>query len=105
MTSHHDDPQLTEIADMLRAESRTQFGPGFADRVMRRIAEQRQPVFADVLASMFGRIAAAALILILLVGATTVWRARTSQPGRSPLDVALGLPEVSLEAAYALQAP
>ena len=54
---------------------------------------------------MFGRIATAALLVAVLVSATTIWRARTTQPGRKPLDIVLGLPEVSLESAYVLQAP
>jgi len=105
MSNDHEERELKEISDVLRQETRDRFGPGFADRVMRRVAEQKQPSFSDALGWMFGRIATAALLVAVLVSATTIWRARTTQPGRKPLDIVLGLPEVSLESAYVLQAP
>lgn len=83
------------------------FDAGFADRVMRRVAEggTRAPVrtirvatMTDSLQRMFARLAPLAAAATLLVGVMNVVGTRAS--GQPLLERVLGLPAVTVAAAY-----
>ena len=59
MTESHD-PQLE---DLLRTQGRGSFGPGFADRVMRRIEDEPNGWLDGLAPAAFARIAAVAVIV------------------------------------------
>jgi hypothetical protein len=92
-------------ARWIREHAARSFAPGFADRVMRRIAEERAAAgtglgagFDGAITALFPRLAAAALALIVIAGAYCLWGIED----RSPLEALVGLPTVSIEDAYDL---
>lgn len=93
--------ELHALAAAARAAARHSFGPGFADRVLERLArrvESRFPSFADMLAPLFYRVAGGALFLALAIGGYNV--VASSGPDQTPIEAALGLPSVTVESAY-----
>lgn len=88
----------TETERLVRTHARRSFGPGFADRVMERVAEDATSL---VLLPQFWRLATAAVTLtLLLIGYSVLWT--EAAEGQSFMEAALGLEPVSLESAYGL---
>ncbi len=103
------DQPLNERAalDRLRAMALpVDFDAGFADRVMVRLAHAAstsravQPPFSQQLSHVFSRIAPLAAAAILILATMNVVRSRASE--QPLLDRVLGLPTVTLAAAYSL---
>lgn len=92
---------MNELVSVVSTSARRSFGPNFADRVVEQLArrvESRFPSFADLLAPLFYRVAGAGLALTLAIGAYNV--VVVSGTDQTPLEAALGLPSVTVEAAY-----
>src|SRR5512144_504896 len=75
------------------------FAPGFADRVMGRLASQ--PSLADGLQRVFFRLAPLAAAAVLAISTVNLVTTRSS--GRPFLDRVLQLPAVDLAAAYTVE--
>jgi hypothetical protein len=92
-------PESSELAAMIRAARRDRFAAGFADRVMRRL--QLAPVISlgARLQRPFRWLVPAAVAAILVLGFLNVRAAGGT--GNNAIDAALGLPHVTLQAAYA----
>jgi hypothetical protein len=85
------------MEQLLRAAAPAQFDAGFDERVMRRLASMATPHWSATLERQFVRfapLAAAAVIALAFMNARNTG-------DRDFVDAALGLPEVSLAAAYA----
>ncbi|MBL0173649.1 MAG: hypothetical protein IPP90_23770 [Gemmatimonadaceae bacterium] len=74
------------------------FDPGFADRVMTRLAAPRR--FADELQTVFWRLTPLAVAAALLLATMNLLNTRTSQ--QSLVDRVLGMPTVTVATVYAL---
>jgi hypothetical protein len=83
----------------LQGNRASAFEPGFADRVMARVRAESEPAgLGAVLQRQFLRLAPAAFALLLMFSMRNLLSS-----DRRDLNAALGLPTVTLEAAYALQ--
>ncbi len=96
----------TEYQGMMRLQEvvadagHRSFGPSFADRVIERIGrggESRRFDLSDALASFFSRLAPVAVAVALGLG---IYNIAESGADQSPLEAALGLGPVTVEAAY-----
>ncbi|HEX6747290.1 MAG TPA: hypothetical protein VF092_08310 [Longimicrobium sp.] len=97
------DAEMRGVEALLRAQRRDAFAPGFAHRVMRRVRdEQAAPgaAFAAALQRQFLRLAPLAAAAVVALAA---WNLREADARQSPVDAALGLPAVTIEAAYSLE--
>jgi hypothetical protein len=90
------------VEAMLRDARQDAFAPGFAYRVMRRVRDERQApgaAFAAAMQRQFLRLAPlAAAALVALAG----WNLRSADARQTPVEAALGLPAVTLDAAWSL---
>ena len=97
------DGRAPRLGALLRASRADAFDPGFADRVMRRLASEGAAAgadaMADLLAHWFARLAPLAAAAAVLLAVANV--ARAGDERRTLVDAALGLPAVTLEGAYA----
>ena len=84
------------MARLRRLSDNPSFGAGFSDRVMSRLAAPR-PI-AEGLERVFLRLAPLAAAAAIILGAANLISSRAS--GQPLIDRLLGLPEVSLAAAY-----
>jgi hypothetical protein len=92
------------IEAALRASRADGFAPGFAWRVMRRLREaEANPAdaLARALQRYLARLAPVAAVLAALLAIHNLRAADARQP---TLDAALGLPAVTIDAAYSLDA-
>lgn len=97
----HDSNELeARLASLRELTGSADFDPGFADRVMSRLA--RQPSLGDELQVMFFRLAPLAAAAVLLLSTANLVATRSS--GRPFLDRLLQLPAVDLLAAYNAEA-
>lgn len=95
--------QEKEIIESLRqdikGEKETSFNPGFADRVMNAITNQRSEneteQFFDSLFVFFRPIAIAATVLIIIIAGYNM-----SSSGQYSVEGALGIPEVTVDDVY-----
>ena len=86
------------IERLVTEHARRSFGPGFADRVMRRVQEESAP-FEVLLVAQFRWLAAAAMLAAMALGAYSVLGPERYE-SQSTLEAALGLEPVSLETVY-----
>lgn len=95
--------RMARVEALVRETPRAGFRPGFAGRVVARIASAETPRrFSAALALAFRRLGPAALAIIL---ALLVHNLLTEGPeAQSALEAALGLQPVTLEVAYDLDA-
>jgi hypothetical protein len=100
-----DDVRIARVEALLRAGRHDAFAPGFAHRVMRRVrGEQAAPgaAFAAAIQRQFLRLAPlAAAAVVALAG----WNLRAADARQTPVEAALGLPAVTLDAAWTVDAP
>lgn len=89
------------IERLLRASRADRFAPGFADRVMHRMAARQATLLGPALQHTFKWLMPAAVAAILLLGFFNV---RNAGDSRTTLERALGLPQVTLAAAYSFDA-
>lgn len=95
--------QLTVRDDAERGTERTadtpaaHFAPGFADRVMHRVQQQRTPSLADALQPVFRRVASLAAAAVLFIAAFNVYSTRSAQ--QSLTERVFGLPAVTVASA------
>ncbi len=92
---------VQRISEGLQRTAADSFAPSFADRVMQGLAPQQAERFAslgDMLASLFARFAPVALGLVVILGVYNV--TTSSVEDQSPIEAALGLPEVSVNSAW-----
>lgn len=104
MRKEETDP-VDELTRHLREAADGRFAPGFADRVMDRIASEadiRVVSLTTPLRGQFLRLAPLAAAVLVALGAYNLIGAGASD-GRSPLEAALGLEPVTLETAYAFE--
>ena len=98
--------RLGRLDQIMKQAPRPSFAPFFANRVMQRIRSERSAQqtasLAESLAWLFYRAAPAAVAVAAALFAFNVFSGR--QESQSPLDAALGLPVVTLEAAYTFDA-
>lgn len=107
----HDRPTDAELERLLAAAASApdapRFDAGFADRVMARVAAEREEgdalPFDLQLWRQFWRVVPVAAAASLLLGALNWWSARDS--GAPPLVSAAGLPAVTLATALSSVAP
>jgi anti-sigma factor RsiW len=97
--------RMRRLQDLVAGAPRGSFAPLFASRVLQGLRAERaveRTSLADSLAWLFYRAAPAALLLVAaLLAFNVVSRGEDSQ---SPIEAALGLPAVTLDAAYAFDA-
>jgi hypothetical protein len=89
---------------LLRGGRAEAFAPGFAHRVMRRVRDEQAPgaMFTAVLQRQFLRLAPLAAAAVLVLAG---WNLRASDAGQTPVEAALGLPAVTLDAVWSVDAP
>ena len=95
--SPESDPDLQRL---VRQSARRSFGPGFADRVLRRVAAEHGGFEALLLREFRWLAAAATLAAVLLGGYATL----QAGDGQSLLDAALGLEPLTAESAFSPEA-
>jgi hypothetical protein len=94
--------ERARLEALLREVPRGRFRPGFAGRVLARIASAEAPRLSAALAVGFRRLVPAALVIILALLAHNLLT-DGAEP-QSVLEAALGLEPVTLEVAYDLDA-
>ena len=98
------DGTSARVEAMLRETRQEAFAPGFAYRVMRRVRDEGMApaaAFAAAMQRQFVRLVPlAAAVLVALAG----WNLRTADARQTPVEAALGLPAVTLDAAWSLDA-
>jgi len=93
------------LAELLRADRARAFAPGFADRVLARVAHDRAAHdraaanVTQVLPRQVARVLPAVLAASLVLAAVNYWRGGTAG---SPLAGAIGLPSVTVASALTL---
>ncbi|NKB86759.1 MAG: hypothetical protein GKS06_00865 [Acidobacteria bacterium] len=97
MTEH--DLQLEQL---LRDKGRSNFGPGFADRVMRRVEEEPVGWIDSLTLPDFVRFAAAALVLAVALAVFSL--SGSSERSQTALEAVLGLDPVTATSIYDAQA-
>lgn len=90
--------RLARVQALVRDTPRTGFRPGFAGRVVARIAAETRPRLAASLAPLFRRLAPVALAIILALLTHNLLTGRAE--AQSAVEAALGLEPVSLEVAF-----
>jgi hypothetical protein len=100
MTLHdqNDDPR-PRIEAVLRAHRAEAFAPGFSDRVMARLVRAPVLTLGTSLQRYFAWMTPALVAAILLLAVLNM-----RAVGRASVGAALGLPQVTIVAAYALDA-
>jgi hypothetical protein len=96
------DAAASRLEAMLRDARRDEFAPGFAYRVMRRVRDEGMApgaAFAAAMQRQFLRLVPLAAAALVALGA---WNLRAADARQSPVEAALGLPAVTLDAAYSL---
>ena len=91
------DQTPSDLERLFRAQRAEAFAPGFSDRVMARLA-QRPVVTLDSSMQRYFAWLTPALVAAILMLAVLNMRAA----GRTGVSAALGLPQVSIASAYAL---
>jgi hypothetical protein len=99
MTSYDDNNQLPRIEAVLRAQRADAFAPGFSDRVMARLARAPRLTLGTSMQRYFAWMTPALVAAILLLAVLNMRAA-----GQTGVGAALGLPQVSVAVAYALDA-
>ncbi len=88
-----------KIGRILEQGAVRSFGPGFADRVMGRLSTTRSIPLSTGLERSFLRLVPLALAAAAVLAALNL---RQSSQGQTNVDAILGLPAVTLAAAYEL---
>jgi hypothetical protein len=88
----------TQFENIVRAAAPGAFGAGFTDRVMQRVDRERELRLSDVLEKQLRRIVPIAAAAALLLAGYNWWGTRDS--GRSALERALNLPQVTIASAF-----
>ncbi|MCB0711432.1 MAG: hypothetical protein KDD67_03790 [Ignavibacteriae bacterium] len=91
---------LVKTENILADARYESFGPSFADRVMERLGKKEESwqfSLSDALASLFTRIAPIAVAVALVLG---IYNITASNSTESPIEAALGLHPVTVDAAY-----
>lgn len=105
MEPEYNDLLEKKIGDLVSTAGQDSFAPFFADRVMQRLRAERTAkaaTLAESLAWLFYRTAPAALMLaVILFTYSVVNRTDNSQ---TLFESALGLPALTIEAAYSFDA-
>lgn len=106
MNNQMNDDRVNTFREWLDGGEPSRFGPFFASRVMRRIeAEESHNGFESIDAALrwgFLRVATAAVVLVIAVGAYNVMEPGNLGVYTSTLDSMLGLPSQSLETLFLL---
>ena len=89
------DPELRRLVAQARVD---RFGPGFADRVMRTVSEERAGALV-VMPAQFWRVAAAAAVVIALLAGFNV-AGRSPDDSQSVLEALFGLEPVTASSVY-----
>jgi hypothetical protein len=98
MSDSHD----AELEQLLRRKGRASFGPGFGDRVMRRVGDEAAGPFAAIMPAQFLRLAAGALAVAAAL--VTFSLAGASNDSQTVLEAVLGLQPLTADAVYDAQA-
>jgi len=93
--------ELQATRQLLSSASPAAFEPFFATRVMARVGQQRESL-ADCLVRLFRPLAPATVAMALLLCALNWQNGDLMGEGASALEVAFGMPAVSVEAAELL---
>ena len=93
------EPPNAELQTLLERSRADRFGPGFADRVMRRVEDERDAGFLLISPGQFLRVAAAALIVAVLLAGLSL-AGRSADSGQTALEALFGLQPVTASAVY-----
>ncbi|HVX41333.1 MAG TPA: hypothetical protein VHB25_17345 [Gemmatimonadaceae bacterium] len=88
----------SELAALVREHADRRFEPGFGERVLARLAHERASSMSSALQRQFIRIVPLAAAAALALAGYNLWAGRRA--GAGSLDAVLGLPQVTLAAAY-----
>jgi hypothetical protein len=93
MTDHDE-----ALARLLREQRSPSFGPGFADRVLRRVAEEEAGFLAGIRPAEWFGLAAAAVIVAVALAAFSL--GATESGSQSALEAMFGLPPLTADSVY-----
>lgn len=93
-----DNERETRLENLIRGAAPAAFSAGFEDRVLRRLHADAEIPLSAALERQFKRIVPVAIAASLLFAAYNWWGAHGS--GRSAIEAALNLPQVSIASAY-----
>jgi len=91
------EPHDQELEQLLRAQRSASFGPGFADRVMRRVQDEQAGPLAGILPVEVLRLAAVALVI---AAALVTFNLVGSATAQTPLEALLGLQPLTADVVY-----
>lgn len=100
--------KLKAVQHLVSSSTTPTFSPGFADRVMARVASERLAkatngrTLADSLAPAFYRVAVAGTAAVIALGALGLVQG-ADDTGQSAVEIMLGLPAYTFESAYEVE--
>jgi len=95
MTERHDEA----LEKLLRVNGRARFGPGFADRVMRRVSHEQAGALAAIMPTEFFRLAVVALVVAAALVTFSIAGSATDS-AQTTLEAVLGLQPLTADAVY-----
>ncbi len=95
MTERHDEA----LERLLRANVHASFGPGFADRVMRRVGDEQTGLLAAIMPTELLRLAAVALLIAAALVTFNIAGGATDSV-QTTLEAVLGLQPLTADAVY-----
>jgi len=87
------------LGKLLRAHRGSQFGPGFADRVMRRVEREQAGPLAAIMPTEFFRLAVVALVIAAALVTFNIAGSATDT-AQTTLEAVLGLQPLTADAVY-----
>ncbi len=94
--AEHSDPGLSRL---LREHRPASFGPGFSDRVMRRVAEEQESGLVLVAPAQFLRVAATGALIAAALATFSLLQ-RSEERTQSTLEALLGLDPITVSTVY-----
>ncbi len=93
------EPHDKALEKLLRISRSTSFGPGFADRVMRRVDREQAGPFAAIMPTEFFRLAVVALVIAVALITFNI-AGKAADSSQTTLEAVLGLQPLTADAVY-----